>query len=300
MTDPTVIYSWLYLEMTKKTTANAEIENWLRIRVRFFPNVRLRVQVRKKNAESYRSGLRRSESRPTTVLNRWSLIRSSSWSANFLKIISPFQSWSAHIKSCIFMQCPICLIGQKHCWSYLAFSKTHLIEGKIAAVVLLPRETKYTLPYWCFQFHQISKIGSQPIFSILYFVISGKNWVQMHCAWNRDTHLYPPRNNSSVYLTTTTYVWHIEQITIRMCMDKLYNTPHFHPQHQHPPPRTTLPKTAWVRFPHLCTGVGRFHSCLYKWAWSPLRPVSVVQKNKPSTMSSSNVQSNTESRTNRH
>jgi len=28
----------------------------------------------------------------------------------------------------------------------------------------------------------------------------------MHGASNRDTHLYPPHNNSSVHLTTTTYV----------------------------------------------------------------------------------------------
>jgi len=78
--------------MTTQTPATAEIENWLQIRVRIFPNFRLRIRVRKKNAESYRSRLRHSESRPTTVLNRWSLIRSSSWSANFLNIISPFQS----------------------------------------------------------------------------------------------------------------------------------------------------------------------------------------------------------------
>ena len=30
--------------------------------------------------------------------------------------------------------------------------------------------------------------------------------MQMHGASNRDTHLYPPRNNSLVYLTTATYV----------------------------------------------------------------------------------------------
>jgi len=57
-------------------------------------------------------------------------------------------------------------------------------------------------------------------------------------------------------------------------------------------PGMTLPRRAWVRLNRLRTGVGGFRSCLYKWGvWPPLRPVSVAQKNKPSTMLSSNVQS---------
>jgi len=31
------------------------------------------------------------------------------------------------------------------------------------------------------------------------------------------------------------------------------------------PPEMTLPRRTWVRLNHLCTGVGRFRSCLYKW-----------------------------------
>ena len=57
------------------------------------------------------------------------------------------------------------------------------------------------------------------------------------------------------------------------------------------PPGITLPRRAWVRLNRLRTGVGRFRSCLYKWVWPPLRPVSVAQRNKPSIMLSSNVQS---------
>ena len=37
--------------------------------------------------------------------------------------------------------------------------------------------------------------------------------VQMHGASNRDTHLYPPHNISSVHLTTTTYVRRSGRIT---------------------------------------------------------------------------------------
>jgi len=46
--------------MTTQTPATAEIEKWLRIRVRLFPNVwlRIRMRVQTKNAESCRSRLR--------------------------------------------------------------------------------------------------------------------------------------------------------------------------------------------------------------------------------------------------
>ena len=57
------------------------------------------------------------------------------------------------------------------------------------------------------------------------------------------------------------------------------------------PPGMTLPRTARVQLNHICTGVGRFRSCIHKWVSPPLQPVSVVQKNKPSTMLSSNVRS---------
>jgi len=66
--------------------------------------------------------------------------------------------------------------------------------------------------------------------------------------------------------------------------------PHFHPRHRSPPVMT-LQRRARVRFNRLRTSVGRFRSCLYKWVWPPLRPVSVAKTNKPSTMLSSNVQS---------
>ena len=85
----------------------------------------------------------------------------------------------------------------------------------------------------------------------------------MHGASNRDTHLYPPHNISSVYLTT--YVRRSGRITNGMRSGR--TTPqdlHFHPRHRHPP-GMTLPRRAWVRLNRLRTCVGRFRSCLYKW-----------------------------------
>ena len=58
-------------------------------------------------------------------------------------------------------------------------------------------------------------------------------------------------------------------------------------------PRMTLPRIEWIRLNRLHTDVGRFRSCLYDWGngvCPPLRPMSVAQKNKPSTMLSSKVQ----------
>jgi len=40
--------------------------------------------------------------------------------------------------------------------------------------------------------------------------------VHLHGVSYRDTHLYPPDNNSSVHLTTTTYVRRTGRITIGM------------------------------------------------------------------------------------
>ena len=72
-----------------------------------------------------------------------------------------------------------------------------------------------------------------------------------------------------------------------------HKIPHFYPQHWHPPPGMTLPRTAGVRLNRLCTDVGRFRFCLHctNGVWLPLRPVSVAHMNQSSTMLSSNVQS---------
>jgi len=66
-----------------------------------------------------------------------------------------------------------------------------------------------------------------------------------------------------------------------------HKTPHFNSRHRYTP----LPRRAWsgVTASALVSDVSA-PACT-NGIWPPLRPVSVVQKNKPSTMSSSNVQS---------
>jgi len=115
----------------------------------------------------------------------------------------------------------------------------------------------------------------------------------MHGVSNRDTNLYPPHNNSSVYLTTTTYVRRSGRITNgrRSGWTTLYETPYIHSQHRHPSTWNDLSRTAWVWLNCLRTGVGRSVPACTAGVWPPLRPVSVAQKNKPSTILSSNVQS---------
>ena len=79
----------------------------------------------------------------------------------------------------------------------------------------------------------------------------------MHGVSNRDTHLFPQHNISSVPLRSP-----------MECVvgEQRYKAPHFHPRHRHPPPRNDhSKKSLWVRPNRLRTGVGCFRSCLYKW-----------------------------------
>jgi len=108
--------------MTTQTPATAKLEKWLRIRNQFFTNYWLWVCIRiqKKNAESCRSRMRHSRSGTTsgTFQQRWAdceifqpesrpdpkkLNPIQSWSAKFLKIASPYQSWFACVQSCTFI-----------------------------------------------------------------------------------------------------------------------------------------------------------------------------------------------------
>ena len=115
--------------------------------------------------------------------------------------------------------------------------------------------------------------------------------VGMHGITNRDTHFYPPHNNSSVHLTTTSEVRRSGWTTDGMRSG--WTTPR-EPALSSPTPTllewpseeqrgsslsASAPESD-ISSPACTTGVLR-----------PLRPVNVVQKNKPSTMLYSNVQS---------
>ena len=101
------------------------------------------------------------------------------------------------------------------------------------------------------------------------------------------------KNNLSVYLTITTYVWRTGRITNgtwigrTTLQDSALSSPTPASIPRREPPReqpgsglVADAPVSGVSAPACADGV-----------WPPLRPVSVVQKNKPSIMLSSNVQS---------
>ena len=113
--------------------------------------------------------------------------------------------------------------------------------------------------------------------------------VQIHGALNRDIHLYQPHNRSSVFLATTTYTRGALGGSSMECGvgGQPHKTPRFHPRHRYPPSQeesgscsTASAPVSGLSAPACTNGV-----------WPLLRAVSVAQKNKPSTMLSSNVQS---------
>ena len=77
--DPTEIYPWFYLRNYHADSCTAKIENWLRIRTRFFTNFWHRHWFGKKNEESRRSTLRHS---------------------------GPWQKWSTPARSSVFLLNP--------------------------------------------------------------------------------------------------------------------------------------------------------------------------------------------------
>jgi len=111
--------------------------------------------------------------------------------------------------------------------------------------------------------------------------------VQSHGGSNRDTHFYPPHNNSSVFLTTTMYVrrsgqiingTRSGQITPFQFQTSVHTHPEWPSQEERESGSTASAPVSDVSAPACTNGV-----------WPPLRPVCVVQ-NKPSIMSSSTVQ----------
>jgi len=112
--------------------------------------------------------------------------------------------------------------------------------------------------------------------------------VGMHVISNPDTHLYLPHDNSSVHLTTTE-LQRSGQITdgMRSCwrtlQDLVLSSLTLAPSLLE---WSRQKQRAWLN--RIRTVVGRFRST--NGVWPLLRPVSVAQKNKPSTTLSPNTQ----------
>jgi len=68
-----------------------------------------------------------------------------------------------------------------------------------------------------------------------------------------------------------------------------HKTPHFHSRHRYPPSQNDPPKKSLGPTQAPVSDVSAHVRT--NEVWPPLRPVSVAQKNKPSTMLSVNVQS---------
>jgi len=92
---------------------------------------------------------------------------------------------------------------------------------------------------------------------------SPNHQVLLHGTSNRDTYFYPLHSNPLASLTTT-YVRRSGRIINVTRSGR--PTPHFNSRYRHThTPGMTLPRRAWVRLNRLCTGVGPYPSCLYKW-----------------------------------
>jgi len=114
----------------------------------------------------------------------------------------------------------------------------------------------------------------------------------MHGASNQNTHLYPPHNNSSVPLTTTTHVRHTGRTTNGMRSGRTTPQDSFSSPTSAPTPPERLSQEepgSGLTASTPVSGVSA-PSCTNE-VWFRLRPVSVAQKNKSLTMLSSNVKS---------
>jgi len=94
--------------------------------------------------------------------------------------------------------------------------------------------------------------------------------VQMHDASNRDTHV--PAAQQLISFSDNNIIRAAQWVDYQWNMEWMYNPTRLHiliPDTELHPPWNDLPRRAWVRLNHLCTGVGSFRSCLYKWSMAP-------------------------------
>ena len=110
-----------------------------------------------------------------------------------------------------------------------------------------------------FIFHKFP-LRSTLLFPILPYSVSGFfGFIHVFILY-LNTGLVMWRKNTNP--TSPDYKWKVWHCLKKVDADR---TPHFHRRQRHPPTLNDPPKNSVVQLNRLRTGVGRFHSCLYKW-----------------------------------
>ena len=166
------------------------------------------------------------------------------------------------------------------------------VKGTIPSVWIIKKLVCKLGASACHWSHIVSCTQCHGLGHLLHSALTSPPRANARCLESRQSFV-PAEQQSSVRLMTTTEVRRSGRITDRMrsfwttLRDSVLSPPTLAP--------TLL---EWLcqgqrgsGFNHLRTGVGHFRSCLHKWVRPLLKFVSVAQKNKLSTMLSSNVQS---------
>jgi len=101
----------------------------------------------------------------------------------------------------------------------------------------------------------------------------------------RAQHLISLSNNNIRAAQWVEYQWNVEWT------DSPTRLRIFNPDTGTHPPGMTLPKRAWVRLNRLCTGVGRFRSCLHTWGMASSACECGAEEQTVDHVVSTNVQS---------
>jgi len=124
---------------------------------------------------------------------------------------------------------------------------------------LLLNRNKHSWQWFFFIFHKFP-LRSTLLFPILPYSVSGFfGFIHVFILY-LNTGLVMWRKNTNP--TSPDYKWKVWHCLKKVDADR---TPHFHRRQRHPPTLNDPPKNSVVQLNRLRTGVGRFHSCLYKW-----------------------------------
>jgi len=88
----------------------------------------------------------------------------------------------------------------------------------------------------------------------------------------KSRHPFVPAAQQLISFSDNNIIRAAQWVDYQWNMEWTYNPTRLHnliPDTELHPPWNDLPRRAWVRLNHLCTGVGSFRSCLYKWSMAP-------------------------------